>query len=782
MIAKAALTLASAAALLLSMPALGSVIAGGAWWGPAAFAVVAVALTGLGLRALRLTVVVLPLVQAVVLVCVLTGAFASFAAPLGFVPTPAALGELLRVFEEGRGQIGQETTPIPATPALALIVAAAMGALAIVGDFLAVTARTAALMALPVAGLLVVPLLVDDQGLDAFAFASAAVGYVVLLAVDGAVRGAGWGARVAHQSGSAAPVLGGFQQALTTAGVAAVAVVLALLVPLAIPGLSSSALYALADGGRLGGDTITTTHPLVSLRRNLNSPSDRPVLTYTADTPTPGYLRMYSLDVFDGQNWTMSRLRADGDGDLGGELLPSPPGQTDIGSDRVVTEVSLADGFAADFLPAPYPPREVDVSGRWFADADSLMVFTTGSPASGTGYAVTSLVPRADPDLLTADLPPGSDLDPRYLDVPEGVDPRTADLAAEITADADSAYERALALQDWFTAEGRFTYDLTPPQVPEGTDPLAFFLFENRVGYCEQFAAAMALLARQAGVPARVATGFTSGTRLPDGGWEVTESDAHAWPELYFEGLGWLRFEPTPAAEGGQGTATVPDYAQSPVEAAERPSVDRPSPEQDGARPSGGAPEPQRPSGGPESAEPGPEQPEDGAAAGGGGGLPWRGLLVGAAVVAGAVLLVGGLPALARWLVRRGRWLRAATAAERAHAAWRELHDDCRDLGLAWNAAESPRAVAERLSAESGLAEDARAALWRLAMAEESARYAPRPSEAGALPEDGRRVRAALRAARGRTAALTAVLLPRSLLRAPAAAARRAYRPDPAAG
>ncbi|MDA0565354.1 DUF3488 and transglutaminase-like domain-containing protein [Streptomonospora sp. S1-112] len=780
MIAKAALTLASAAALLLAMPALGSVIAGGAWWGPAVVAVVAVALTGLGLRAARLTVVVIPLVQALVLVCVLTGAFAAHAAPLGFVPTPAALGELLRVFAEGRGQIGQETTPIPATPALALIVAAALGALAVVGDFLTVTARTAALMALPVAGLLVVPLLVDDQGLDAFAFAAAAVGYVVVLAVDGGVRAAGWGAPVAPGADSAAPVLGGFQRVLTTAGVAAVAVVLALLVPLAIPGLSSNALYALADGSRLGGDTITTTHPLVTLRRNLNSPSDRPVLTYTADTADPGYLRMYSLDVFDGQNWTMSRLRAEGDGGLGGELLPSPPGQTDIGSERVVTEVELADEFAADFLPAPYPPHEVDVSGRWFADADSLMLFTTGSPASGTSYAVTSLAPRADADLLVADLPPGSDLDQRYLAVPDGVDERTRELAEEITAGADTAYERALALQDWFATEGRFTYDLTPPPVPEGTDPLAFFLFEDRVGYCEQFAAAMALLARQAGVPARVATGFTSGSRLPDGTWEVTESDAHAWPELYFEGVGWLRFEPTPAAEGGQGTATVPDYAQSPVQApAERPAGAQPSPQEDGTRPSGGAEAPQEPSADPESAEPSAAE-EAGGAAGGAGGVPWRGLLAGAAAVAAAVALAVALPALARVLVRRGRWLRAGSAAERAHAAWRELRDDCRDLGLAWNPAESPRAVATRLPEELGLAEDARTALWRLAMAEESARYAPRPGEAAA-PEDGRRVRAALRAARGRGAALRAVLLPRSLLRAPAAA-RRAYRPDPAAG
>ncbi|GAA1784294.1 DUF3488 and transglutaminase-like domain-containing protein [Streptomonospora arabica] len=781
MIAKAALTVATAAALLLALPALAPLISGGSWWGPSAAVVVACALTGLVLRAARLTVVVIPILQAAVALAVLTASFVSYAAPLGFVPIPSALGELVAVFTEGRAQIGTETTPIPATPALALVIAAAMALLAIVSDFLAVTARAAAVMALPLAGLLLVPLLVDDQGVDGAAFACAAVGYVGVLAVDGWVRGSGWGIAVRPDHDTAAPVLGGVQHIAATAGVAAAAVALALLVPPAVPGLTSSSLYALADGTRLGGETITTTHPLVSLRRDLTSTSDRPVLSYETDAERPDYLRMYALDAFDGQTWTMSRLRAEGDGDLGDELLPSPPGQSRIDSRRVTTEVALADRFEADFLPMPYPARELSAAGEWYADPETLMVFTTGAPARGDSYEVTSLVNEPDPDTLAADLPPGSDLDERYLEVPDGVDERTAELAESITARAGTAHEKAVALQDWFSAAGRFDYDLSPPSIPEGEDPLSYFLFESRVGYCEQFAGAMALLARQAGIPARVAIGYTAGTRTGGDSWEVTESDAHAWPELYFEGAGWLRFEPTPASSGGQGTATVPDYADT-----------VPSAPQGGAGPGAQAGRPgadAAPSAPQEQEEPtassdSPEPTEEDESGSGGGPGEGRGAGWWWAALVPALLAVAAVPGLARVLVRRTRWVRAGTPARRARAAWRELRDDCRDLGLFWSPAESPRAVAGRLAADHGPGPAAEAALWRLAMAEESAHYAPEFRQEGSPSDDSRLVRSALRASRGRGAALRASLLPGSLLPAPLGApeAPRAQRPGTAAG
>src|SRR5206468_2365908 len=97
-------------------------------------------------------------------------------------------------------------------------------------------------------------------------------------------------------------------------------------------------------------------------------------------------------------------------------------------------------------------------------------------------------------------------------------------------------------LQDWFRAN--FTYTL---QVTPGHDEAAMDRFlAQKQGYCEQFAGTFAAMARFLKLPARVAVGFTAGTLGADGRWHVTGKEAHAWPEVYLTGYGWVAFEPTP--------------------------------------------------------------------------------------------------------------------------------------------------------------------------------------------------------------------------------------------
>ena len=124
-----------------------------------------------------------------------------------------------------------------------------------------------------------------------------------------------------------------------------------------------------------------------------------------------------------------------------------------------------------------------------------------------------------------------------------------------------------MALQHWFTQPGRFTYSLNVSE-PGTAQALIDFLTKDRRGYCQQFAFAMAVLARLLDIPSRVAVGYTEGSPLGHDRWQVRTSDAHAWPELYFPGAGWLRFEPTPAGSGGQATAIQPAYSLPPVLAA----------------------------------------------------------------------------------------------------------------------------------------------------------------------------------------------------------------------
>ena len=104
-----------------------------------------------------------------------------------------------------------------------------------------------------------------------------------------------------------------------------------------------------------------------------------------------------------------------------------------------------------------------------------------------------------------------------------------------------------MLLQQWFRSGGGFTYS-TENARGSGMRAIRDFLLENKSGYCEQFATGMALMARIAGIPSRVGIGFLPGQSGKDGQYTVRMHDMHAWPELYFQGTGWVRFEPTPAA------------------------------------------------------------------------------------------------------------------------------------------------------------------------------------------------------------------------------------------
>jgi len=137
----------------------------------------------------------------------------------------------------------------------------------------------------------------------------------------------------------------------------------------------------------------------------------------------------------------------------------------------------------------------------------------------------------------------GDHLQP-YLDVPQ-LPERVLDLAGEIIPTDAGPYDRALAIEDFLKNEYRYSLDIPP--LPPGEDALDFFLFEQRQGYCEHFATAHAILCRLAGVPARVVTGYSTGNYNPFSGlYEVSLSDAHAWVEIYLQGIGWITMEPTP--------------------------------------------------------------------------------------------------------------------------------------------------------------------------------------------------------------------------------------------
>ncbi len=131
----------------------------------------------------------------------------------------------------------------------------------------------------------------------------------------------------------------------------------------------------------------------------------------------------------------------------------------------------------------------------------------------------------------------------RYLKLPETITPRTRQLAQDITAGLETPYEKVGAITDYL--RNNIEYQKTIPAVPNNQEPIDWFLFDLRKGFCNYYASAEVILLRSIGIPARWAIGYAQGERLEDGRYLVRQADAHSWPEVYFPNIGWVEFEPT---------------------------------------------------------------------------------------------------------------------------------------------------------------------------------------------------------------------------------------------
>jgi len=162
-------------------------------------------------------------------------------------------------------------------------------------------------------------------------------------------------------------------------------------------------------------------------------------------------------------------------------------------------------------------------------------------------YEARSIVPTPPPAAVRhagTIYPPA--ISETYLQLPD-LDPRIPELAKQIGARGDNPYDKARAIEVYLRGHYGYTLDLsgTPP-----ADPLAYFLFQKKAGHCEYFAAAMTVLVRSLGIPARYINGFQTGEYNDVGGdFVVRASDAHSWVEVYFPNYGWLTFDPTPPGD-----------------------------------------------------------------------------------------------------------------------------------------------------------------------------------------------------------------------------------------
>ncbi|MFP5336239.1 MAG: transglutaminaseTgpA domain-containing protein [Actinomycetes bacterium] len=691
-------TLTALAASLLVCLTLFTLVDGVWWFVEASLVAVAVVAAGAGARRLVRTPWVALAAQLVALLTVLTWLYSREETIAGLLPGLASTTRLLEVGAAGMEIIRTSAAPAPAEDGIRLLAAAGVGAVALVVDLVAVGLRQPAAAGLPLLAVYAVPAALAPGGLDWYWFVLAGTGYLVLVASDAGERVARWG-RVLHgRGGEAAPL------AATGRRVGAVALAGAVIVPTVVPGLDEALFFGTGIGDGPGdGGRIEVVNPIYSLRDNLGARSDTTVLEYeTTGAPQP--LRIVTVDSFDGTTWepTLGTLPRSNTAASG---MPTPPG---LGDDVATTEqryrITIR-GLRQTWLPVPYPPTRVDILGPWLYD-DALNVIGDGvSTEEGLSYDVRYLEVTPTPEQLQRALPPPADVVSRWTVLPEDLPEVVTRTAQEVAGDG-TAYEQAVRLQQFFRGDGGFQYSVAAPDA-NSPNAIADFL-ARRSGYCVHFASAMAVMSRTLGIPARVAVGFLPGGRQPDGRFEVSLRDAHAWPELFFAGIGWVRFEPTPSTR----TGGLPSWAAPP------PSVV--APDVPGDTPSAAAPLPGRAPGSTSDASVGTA---DGGLSVGQvlAAVPWR-----AVAAVALVLTLLSSPAGAAALVRRRRYRLAAGSPDpggaTAEAAWATLHERALDLGVPVPASATPR------QAESGLAavlpDDGRAPLHRLARGVEQARYA----------------------------------------------------------
>jgi transglutaminase-like putative cysteine protease len=322
-----------------------------------------------------------------------------------------------------------------------------------------------------------------------------------------------------------------------------------------LPGAGEDPIYETKGGSR--GSVTEVVSPLVDIRSRLTNRSTTELFTVQADTDS--YWRSSALPKFDGVTWGLpERALSRADGTIG---------QGVAGAVEIRQEVTIA-ALGGALLPAAADPVAATGEGdlrndlRWNADSATL-VKTGGDLETGNRFSIISASPRySSTTLATAtSLDPG---DPIYLELPSDFPDSVAVTAREVTAGSTSTYAAALSLQDWMRNE--FTYSLEI-QEGHGNNAIESFLV-NRVGYCEQFAGTYAAMLRSIDIPARVAVGFTQGTGDGAGGYSVLGRNAHAWPEVWFDDIGWVPFEPTPGrgAPGAQEyTGVAPQQDEGPA-------------------------------------------------------------------------------------------------------------------------------------------------------------------------------------------------------------------------
>lgn len=490
-------------------------------------------------------------------------------AVLGIIPTTGTVAAAIELSSDASLTIMSSLAPAPSVTSMHFVFSAGLGFAALLVDTLALTVAMPAASFMGLVLILLPAALTTRTGIGTSGLVGAAAGFLLIL---GCARWYAPGGKLRTDTPKfASGVL------VKSTALGAAVVLLMSLVTGAIPGFTQglypqgASLTVSGQGGSLD--------PLLTLGADLRSQSTRVALRYTSSSDTPEYLRLTTLENFKGKVWEPSPLPPGLQTRLS-RLSPAAGPAAGVPKAATTTEIQVP-GVGDEWLPAPLSVTDVQqLPGVWLWNPVTATIMSQTATSAGKSYVVKSEMPVLTPELLNgATAEPRAGLDPVFSELPQDIPAIVAQTAASVTASAASPYAKAMAIQDFLRSD-EFTYSLDSPVSEKydgsGMGVLADFL-EMKSGYCVHFSAAMAVMSREVGIPSRIAVGYTAGNRavqldkFVDGkemlGYEVTGRDAHAWPELYFEGLGWVPFEPTPSR------GNVPDYAQEDFSAAEVPEA-----------------------------------------------------------------------------------------------------------------------------------------------------------------------------------------------------------------
>lgn len=456
-----------------------------------------------------------------------------------------------------------------------------------------------------------------------------------------------------------------------------------------VPGLSTNGLIEVR-AHRPDDAPRSVVSPLVDIRSRLLDQRDD--VMFRVKASQPAYWRLMSLDAFDGTIWSSNQhFRS------AGVQLPSGGDQTtgDPRTHKVVATFDLL-GLGGPWAPAPFRATGVSDTNDllWDSAGATLIVRAAKGDVGDLHYRIDAAAPvvtSATARELTSDAIP-QQISRTDLALPADFPDDLVTLANDIVKGKKTPYDKALALQNYFRNNPHFRYST---EVAAGQDTNAMRQFLQRgTGYCEQFAGTYAALARAVGLPTRVAVGFTSGDPQSGGSYLVYGRNAHAWPEVYLNGLGWLPFEPTPGRGNPDATSytgVVPQQAapgDDPAVTVPAPTI---APTTTLARSSpttSVAPSP--------TLAPPPPQPSNSPVGGGPSGPP--GWLIASAIAVAVIGLLLGTGPLLRHRRRTRRRLADPSPAGRVRVAWIEVLEAWAPHRLVRHASETDLDMGARLA------------------------------------------------------------------------------------